>query len=103
MHCIVPVAESFWGSIILVRRVPAHMSVSNMNDTQKKSKKRSSATPEKEFLWQTIVTKNSEIFLITSKSKPDRSVYNLWMKTETSWKKIASGKNPLDLEDKYVK
>lgn len=79
------------------------MSVSNMNDTQKKSRKRSSATPEKEFLWQTIVTKNSETFLITSKSKPDRNIYNLWVKTETSWKKIASGKNPLDLEDKYVK
>lgn len=50
----------------------------------------------------TIRTRGGAIYTITSKSKTDRDTYTILRSDNGAWTKLGSGKNPRELESKYI-
>lgn len=63
---------------------------------------RKSASADGEHKWMTIRTRGGAIYTITSKTKTDRDTYTIWRSDNGAWAKLGSGKNPRELEKKYV-
>lgn len=63
---------------------------------------RKPASADSEHKWMTIRTRGSAIYTITSKSKTDRDTYTIWRSDNGAWTKLGSGKNPRELESKYI-
>lgn len=63
---------------------------------------RKSASADSEYRWMTIHTRSGAVYTITSKTKTDRDTYTIWCSDNGAWTKLGSGKNPRELEEKYV-
>ena len=64
---------------------------------------RKPASADSEHKWMTIHnTRNGAVYTITSKTKTDRDTYTIWRSENGAWTKLGSGRNPRELEEKYV-
>lgn len=63
---------------------------------------RKPASADGEHKWMTIRTRGGAVYTITSKTKTDRDTYTIWRSDNGAWAKLGSGKNPRELEEKYV-
>ena len=63
---------------------------------------RKSASADSGYRWMTIHTRSGAVYTITSKTKTDRDTYTIWCSDNGAWTKLGSGKNPRELEEKYV-
>ena len=63
---------------------------------------RKPATAASEYRWMTIHTRSGAVYTITSKTKIDRDIYTIWRFDNGAWSKLGSGRNPRELEEKYV-
>ena len=63
---------------------------------------RKPASADGEYKWMTIRTRGGAVYTITSKTKTDRDTYTVWRSDNGTWTKLGSGKNPRELESKYI-
>lgn len=63
---------------------------------------RKSASADSEHKWMTIHARSGAVYAITSKTKTDRDTYTIWRSENGAWTKLGSGKNPRELESKYI-
>lgn len=63
---------------------------------------RKTASADSEYRWMTIHPRSGAVYTITSKTKTDRDTYTIWRSENGAWTKLGSGKNPRELEEKYV-
>ena len=63
---------------------------------------RKSASADSEHKWMTIYTRSGAVYTITSKTKTDLDTYTIWRSENGAWTKLGSGKNPRELEAKFV-